>query len=444
VTFAPSCVIWATPTDGTPTLRAYDIPCPTFEERDTTFPTFECGEVTPPGSREIIFQDLESGLKDIFEIGNPPINQNVDIFIPKFVVGTRSQVIVTVNRINHNEEALIGLRAIDVENNPVNATICTIDAGVPFPNTPAGQNVVVPIGDDTVTFEDVTAEGVTTIIQNCNGASPPANFQQACEPPQCFAIETDATYSGNIEICLSYDDSVCNEADLRLLHNEGGSWVDVTSSLDTDNNIICGTVTTLSEFLLAIPAEEAIQLLKEVSVDGGVTFFDANDGASAPVSTLGGGALYRLTVTTTGTSDFINVVVNDAELGIVDFPVGDLAAGQTRVLTSGEIPELDQPGRCQIPGDVTNIATVEAVSVATGNPFSDDDPAVVVCEAGRAICDMDGDGNVDRFDVSAIIAARNTPASGPDDPGDADGDGFITVLDARQCVVQCTNPGCAP
>ena len=64
------------------------------------------------------------------------------------------------------------------------------------------------------------------------------------------------------------------------------------------------------------------------------------------------------------------------------------------------------------------------------------------CDAD--VCDVDGDGDVDRKDIGAIFAARNTSASGPDDPMDANGDGVITVNDGRECVLQCTNPRCAP
>lgn len=166
------------------------------------------------------------------------------------------------------------------------------------------------------------------------------------------------------------------------------------------------------------PPESSIDLLKEVSVDGGATFFDANDGASAPVAVFGGGALYRLTVTNTGTSDLVNVVINDATLGIVDFLVGDLAAGETVVLTAGEIPQLDQPGRCQDPGDVTNIATVNGDSVDTGNPVMDSDPAVVRCEAvGEPAIDIrkQAEGPDSRTfpsgsDVSFEIVVTNTGA----------------------------------
>ncbi len=63
--------------------------------------------------------------------------------------------------------------------------------------------------------------------------------------------------------------------------------------------------------------------------------------------------------------------------------------------------------------------------------------------AYAAVCDVDTDGDVDRLDLSLIISARNTPAGGPTDLRDADGDGNITVLDARTCVRQCNLSGCA-
>ena len=63
--------------------------------------------------------------------------------------------------------------------------------------------------------------------------------------------------------------------------------------------------------------------------------------------------------------------------------------------------------------------------------------------AHAAVCDVDTDGDVDQLDLRLIIGARNTPAVGPNDPRDADGDGAIKVLDARTCVRQCNLPRCA-
>lgn len=56
-------------------------------------------------------------------------------------------------------------------------------------------------------------------------------------------------------------------------------------------------------------------------------------------------------------------------------------------------------------------------------------------------CDVDNDGDIDKNDINAITLKRNTPAS-PPDSRDADGDGIITVLDARVCATKCTRALC--
>lgn len=57
--------------------------------------------------------------------------------------------------------------------------------------------------------------------------------------------------------------------------------------------------------------------------------------------------------------------------------------------------------------------------------------------------DLDGDGDIDREDVTIVIAGRGEAAEGSDDPRDLDGDGLITVGDARALVLQCTRSKCA-
>jgi len=75
----------------------------------------------------------------------------------------------------------------------------------------------------------------------------------------------------------------------------------------------------------------------------------------------------------------------------------------------------------------------------TANP--DQNPAA--CTSQVTLCDVDGDGDIDRADLSLISRARNQPATGPDDPRDANGDGMITVADVKACIPQCTRPSCA-
>lgn len=58
------------------------------------------------------------------------------------------------------------------------------------------------------------------------------------------------------------------------------------------------------------------------------------------------------------------------------------------------------------------------------------------------VCDVDKDGDVDSADINLIRAGiGQTPVAG--DPRDANGDGLITINDARVCVLKCTRPNCA-
>jgi large repetitive protein len=58
------------------------------------------------------------------------------------------------------------------------------------------------------------------------------------------------------------------------------------------------------------------------------------------------------------------------------------------------------------------------------------------------LCDANGDWYVDSSDITAIGFASGSPANFPVDMRDIDGDGTITVLDARLCVAQCNEPLC--
>ncbi len=57
------------------------------------------------------------------------------------------------------------------------------------------------------------------------------------------------------------------------------------------------------------------------------------------------------------------------------------------------------------------------------------------------LCDADGNRDVNMNDITAINLAKGTPVA-PGDIRDIDGDGTITVLDARQCVAYCSLPEC--
>ncbi len=65
------------------------------------------------------------------------------------------------------------------------------------------------------------------------------------------------------------------------------------------------------------------------------------------------------------------------------------------------------------------------------------------CEAITVKGDLDGDKDVDQRDLNQLLAARNKPALGGQDPRDLDKNGVINAADARKQVLLCTRPRCA-
>lgn len=158
--------------------------------------------------------------------------------------------------------------------------------------------------------------------------------------------------------------------------------------------------------------------------------------------------------------DVNNDGVPDLGAGAPSYGVGGFGQGALAIysLPSGDLLQVLQTDRAQnaIPreqlgrtvsgiGDINGDGTPD---IAGGAPFFEEleDSNGRVCSfvVGPFLdCDVEGDGNVDRDDISAIMRARRTPASGPNDPRDVDGDGMITSRDAKQCISLCTNANCA-
>lgn len=120
-------------------------------------------------------------------------------------------------------------------------------------NTQPGDNVEVnPSEDVGVTFGGVTESGNTSVeVTTTNPGPDKEGFKFL---GTYYDIITDASYTPPVTVCLDYDDTGLNpnrENNLKIFHWVEPDWIDATSSLDTENNIICGTVNSLSWFAVA-------------------------------------------------------------------------------------------------------------------------------------------------------------------------------------------------
>ena len=133
---------------------------------------------------------------------------------------------------------------------------CDETVGLP---TPVGTDVVVTSPDGSVSFSEVTAEGVTTFLPITPDPEAMPEGYSLCETCSAFDITTTATIVPPITVCLVVPDSVSTETfqQLRLLHGEAGQWVDRTTLRIDEPGVprqVCGEVDSLSPFALAAQA----------------------------------------------------------------------------------------------------------------------------------------------------------------------------------------------
>ena len=153
--------------------------------------------------------------------------------------------------------------SLDRDDTPPGDPVVLEDTITCSPNTAAGDDVSVPLNGGTealagidITFSEVTDEGSTTVVTTTAGPPPPTGFKiiGLAGVPLYFDINTDTSYSGDLTVCVRYDETQVagQEANLKLMQRVDG-FVDITTSVDTANDIICGTTTGFSIFVVAEP-----------------------------------------------------------------------------------------------------------------------------------------------------------------------------------------------
>jgi hypothetical protein len=109
-----------------------------------------------------------------------------------------------------------------------------------------------PSSEVCLIFENVTSEGETSVNVTNVGPEPPSGFMLA---GNYYDIKTTANYSGTINLRIVYDDSnmtLEEEMNLRFMQWDEAlqKWIDITTYVDIENNVVVGETTHLSIFAL--------------------------------------------------------------------------------------------------------------------------------------------------------------------------------------------------
>lgn len=144
------------------------------------------------------------------------------------------------------------------------------DGGVADGPTPAELVVSIPVqgGAVTFTFPAGTDEGQTTVAVSTTGPAA-VGFTLAGPPSVYYHLDTTATFSGAVEVCLPVPVGADPMA-LAIFHWELGSggyaWQDITTR--RTGSTVCGETSSFSPFALGVP--DAVRLTsKEQCKNGG-------------------------------------------------------------------------------------------------------------------------------------------------------------------------------
>ena len=132
-------------------------------------------------------------------------------------------------------------------------------------NTPEGSDVTVEddTGQVTVTFPEVTEGGETEIFaEGCQPGQEPEGFGLTQIDPLCVQVETDAQWDGDVEICITYDETGVDERYLAMVRCPDGDPNNCVlldpcepDNSDTDENILCACTDRFSYFAAGTPLD---------------------------------------------------------------------------------------------------------------------------------------------------------------------------------------------
>ncbi|MBI5756026.1 MAG: SBBP repeat-containing protein [Nitrospirae bacterium] len=212
------------------------------------------------------------------------------------------------------DEGCLGVEVCDGIDNDLDGQV---DEDFPAGNTSCGADVQVTPDSVTLIFSTVTLSGSTTVTTTGTGTPPPSGFKIG-SPPTYYEINTTVTFTGIVEICINYNENqFTTERNLKLFHWTGSGWDNITTSMDTTANIICGNTTSFSPFIVAESSASPTAITMQnfsANLDGGYVILTWSTGSemdnegfiilrgesdggpfspitSAMIPTVGGGAM---------------------------------------------------------------------------------------------------------------------------------------------------------
>jgi len=169
--------------------------------------------------------------------------------------------------------ATVGRASISVVNGPSGRSSPPVNLPVNAPATPVNRpstpgapvnlSVTTPAGSVGLTFEGVETDGSLS-VDVVNGPPPqPVSATTLLQTSYEVSVQ-DLTFDA-VTVCFPYSDTEVIQADvpepaLRLLHYENGAWQDITTTLTTDDNRICGSTSSLSPFAIGAPTNQYLYL----------------------------------------------------------------------------------------------------------------------------------------------------------------------------------------
>lgn len=267
----------------------------------------------------------------------------------------------------------------------------TIELKEPI-TTPVGTGVTVAPGADvSLTFDNVTTSGVTTVSQLPVGPALPGGYSNVTSggTKVYYSASTTAVFSGYIDVTVPFDPTTVPaelESRLHLFYYDKATetWIDITTSVDQANNKVTGTAPALSTFALGLPHDPVIDTITvPVTATAGTalnlsaSFTDVDPGEqhtalwSWGASGSSAGAVDEATRTVTGEHTFSAGGTYDCMLTVTDI-TGLVAKKKFSITVTGGSRDTTAPV-ITTAGNLTAEATSAAGAAVTFKVTANDD-----------------------------------------------------------------------